>query len=274
MKLSSKILLVIFLLLIAGAFSSNTILKKQYDKLDKSDIYWNYDKVLQQPFSHLKITGGNGTNIIFEQSKKPSVRLLHEWVYYHDGHIKSEIKNDTLYIDFNFTPANSFEKFWLEGTVPVRIFSPELLTVTGVNTRFEMDKLKQKSITINMSGKSKFEVESLYPAMDSINITQQDSTQVVFEMSPDYRKSSSENESNEKVELHNEEGVKTVYPTKQNDFTESMSINSVTASVKDYSLLDIGHFQVQKLQLKIADSAGIILSGNALKKVYRMPSAD
>ena len=271
MKLSSRILLATFLLLIAGAFSSNTILKKQYDELDKSDIYWNYDKILQQPFSHLKITGGNGTNIIYEQSKKPSVRLLHEWVQYHGGHIKSEIKNDTLYIAFDFIPANSFEKFWLEGTVPLRIFSPELLSVTGVNTRFEMDKLKQKSIAVNMSGKSKFEIESLYPSMDSINVMQQDSTSVVFEMSPDYRKSSSKNEPKEKVELHNEKGIKTVYPTRQNDFTESMSINSVTANVKDYSILDIGHFQVQKLQLNIADSAGIILSGNALKKVNGMP---
>ena len=144
MKLSSKILLVTFLFMIAGALSSNMILKKQYDQLDKSDIYWTYDKVLEQPFKYLNIIGGNGTNIYYEQSAKPSVRLLHEWVKYHGGNIKADIKHDTLYLNFNSVSANSFEKFWLENTVPVRIFSPQLLSVNGVNTNFEMQKLKQK----------------------------------------------------------------------------------------------------------------------------------
>ena len=91
-----------------------------------------------------------------------------------------------MFINFDYKPANPFEKVWLENAAPVRIFSPELLSVTGNNTNFEMQKLKQKSITVNMSGKSKFEIESMYPEMDSINVTQSDSTAVVFEMSPDY----------------------------------------------------------------------------------------
>jgi len=268
MKLSSKILLATFLLMIAGVLSSNVILKKQYDQIDKSDIYWTYDKVLEHPFKHLNITGGNSTNIHYEQSDKPSVRLLREWVNYHDGHIKAEVKNDTLFLNFDYVPANGFEKFWLRNETPVMIFSPELLSVTGHNTNFEMEKLRQKTITVNMSGTSGFEVESLYPQMDSINITQHDSTKVVFEMSPDYRKSSTQKEPTAKVIVHNIAGARSVEVTQpSSDFSESMSIHSITASISGYSLLDVGHAQVQKLQLQVQDSSGIILSGNALKLI-------
>ena len=118
-----------------------------------------------------------------------------------------------------------------------------------------------------MSGKSKFEVESLYPSMDSINITQHDSTSVVFEMSPDYRKSASDNKPEGKVEFHNTMGEAVVYSTKQNDFNESMSINFVTANLQGYSILDVGHAQIQKLQLQVSDSSAIALSGGALRKI-------
>jgi hypothetical protein len=39
------------------------------------------------------------------------------------------------------------------------------------------------------------------------------------------------------------------------------------AIVEGYSLLDLGHAQINSLQLSIADSSAIILSGGALKKL-------
>lgn len=244
MKLSTKILVFIFILMIAGLLSSNIILKKQYDAIDKSDVYWTYNKILEKPFKYLNIIGGNGTNIFYEQSDKSSVRILQEWVNYHNGEIKATIKNDTLFLNFDYVPGNSFEKYWLENAAPVRIFSPGLLFVTGNNTNFEMHKVKQTSIIVRMSGKSKFEVESMFPELDSINVYQSDSSAVTFEMSPDYRNT-----------------------TTQNNFTESMSINSVTANINDYSILDVGHAQIKKLHVHVSDSSAIVLSGNALEKI-------
>ena len=63
MKLSSLILLITLSLLTVALFLSNVLLKKEYDKIDKSDNYWTYGKILEQPFRHLKIEGGNITNI-------------------------------------------------------------------------------------------------------------------------------------------------------------------------------------------------------------------
>ena len=270
MKLTSRILLVIGIILIAGILSSNMILKKQYDSIDKSDGYWTYDKILQQPFKHLNITGGNETKIFYAQNAKPSVRVLKEWVRYHGGEVKAAIRNDTLFLNFDYKSANEYEKYWLKNAAPVRIFSPELLSITGNNTNFEMQKLKQNTVNVNMSGKSKFEVESLDPDMDSINITQSDSTSVVFEMSPDYRKSNTEDNPEGKLKFHNSAGVAVEYPSpQQKEFNESMSIKTVTANIKGYSILDVGHAQILTLQLQVQDSSAIVLSGDALKKINK-----
>lgn len=263
MKLTTRILIGIFILMIGGLLSSNMILKKQYDALDKSDIYWTYNKVLEQPFKYLNITGGNGTNIYYEQSDKPSVRLLQEWVQYHQGEVKAVVRHDTLFLNFDYSPPNLFEKFYLENAAPVRIFSPELLSVTGDNTHFEMQKLKEKTITVNMRGRSIFEIESLYPQMDSINVTQSDSSAVKFEMSPDYKK----DERQETLQIYSKNGATAIEKGLTQNFDETMSFRSVQATVQGHSILDIGHAQIQNMQAEVSDSSAIVLSGNALKKL-------
>src|SRR5438270_9822950 len=100
MKVSSVILLVTFLLLVTALFASNLLLKKEYDKIDKSDIYWTYGSILEQPFKHLVIQGGNLTNIAFEPSKKSSVRVFRMWEGFDNKAVKAFIKNDTLFVKF------------------------------------------------------------------------------------------------------------------------------------------------------------------------------
>jgi hydroxymethylpyrimidine pyrophosphatase-like HAD family hydrolase len=164
-------------------------------------------------------------------------------------------------------PPSPFEKFYLQTITPVRIFSPELLSITGNNTNFEMQKLKQKSINVVISGRSRFEVESLYPELDSVNIKQSDSSSVTFEMSPDYRKQPNQQGV---LQFHNAAGIAVPFKDqRQNGFDENMQINSVTATVKDHSILDIGHAQIKNLDINVSDSSAIILSGGALKKTKK-----
>jgi hypothetical protein len=266
MKFTSKVLLALAVILIGALLSSNIILKKEYDKVDKSDIYWNYEKVLQQPFKYLKITGGNGTRIAFEQSQNYSVRILQEWERYHGGKIKAHVTNDTLYINFDFVPPTPYDIFYIQRTTTVRIFSPELLSVEGFNTYLEIYKLKQKSINVNITGRSKFEVESMFRSLDSITVFQRDSSEVVFEMSPDYKPVKS-TEKRKSVTFTIGSAPPDMSPAHQIESPEAMSINVVKADIQGYSLLDLGHAQIQNLQLQIADSSAIILSGGALRKV-------
>src|SRR6185503_18325556 len=205
----------------------------------------------------------------FVQSKNYSVRVLNDWQRYHPELIKSVVKNDTLFIKFVHTGNNQNEKDWMKWTTLVRIFSPELLYVEGFNTNFEMFKLKQKKISVNISGKSNFEVESMIPDMDSIVVFQKDSASVTFEMSPDYKaKRREDTVINNKVQIHF--GMNEITPGMGlNDIKsdEAMSIHSVNAKVQGYSILDLGHAQIDSLKLAIADSSAIILSGGSLKKI-------
>jgi len=265
MKFTSKVLVALAVILIGALLSSNIILKKEYDKVDKSDIYWNYHKILQQPFKYLKITGGNGTRISFEQSQHYSVRILHEWERYHGGRIKAHINNDTLYINFDYVPPTPFDFFYIKNTTTVRVFSPELLSFDGFNTNFEMYRLKQKSMNVNLAGRSKFEVESMLRSLDSINVSQKDSSEVVFEMSPDYKPVKS-TEKEKSVTITIGSAPPGMSSLNQIESPEAMSIKTVKADVQGYSLLDLGHAQIDSLQLSIADSSAIIISGGALKK--------
>ncbi|MEO8415717.1 MAG: hypothetical protein ABI472_18785, partial [Ginsengibacter sp.] len=214
---------------------------------------------------YLKITGGNGTRIAFEQSQHYSVRVLQEWERYHGGGIKAHVTNDTLYINFDYVPPTPYDFFYIKGITTVMIFSPELISFEGFNTNFEMYKLKQKSMNVNLTGRSKFEVESMLRSLDSITVFQKDSSQVVFEMSPDYKRIKSA-DNPRPVTITIGSAPPDMSPANQIESPEAMSIKSVKANIQGYSLLDLGHAQIDSLQLSIADSSAIIISGGALKK--------
>ena len=154
--------------------------------------------------------------------------------------------------------ANQYEKFWMQDITAVRIFSPELLSVDGFNTNFEMFKLNQKGMNVTITGKSRFEVESIIPAFDTLNISQKDSSEVIFEMSPEFKTTIVTDASRIGVSFGATQQIKS---------NEAMSIQSVNANLQGYTLLDLGHAQIKSMQLHIADSSAIILSGGALKKI-------
>ncbi|MCO5936039.1 hypothetical protein NAF17_10855 [Mucilaginibacter sp. RB4R14] len=240
LKISTAILLTVLTLMVIGVFASNLVLKHVYDKIDKSDLYWNYNRILEQPYHHLKIEGGNITNIIFEQNTKPSVRVLNDWREYEkDVTFRAFVKNDTLHFIFPNKYKNLNERDWMSRTVLVRLFAQQLLSIDGSNTNLELQKLRQANISIKLNGKSRLEVESYNHNFDTLSVTQADSSQVSFEMSPELKG------------------------------TQNMTFKNVTALLKDYTLLDIGHGYAAKLNLNLADSAAVILSGKSLKAMQQ-----
>jgi hypothetical protein len=268
MKWTTRIMVAMLVLLVTGLLVSNMQIKNEYDKLDKTDTYWTYEKITEQHFRYLKIEGGNITKIAFEQNPNCSVRVLNDWQRYHPELIKTEINNDTLFIHFVYTPQNMGEKTWMGWTTLVRVSAPELAYVRGHDTKMEMFKLKQKSIGIDMSGKSSFEIESMTKDLDSVRVSQRDSSEVVIEMSPEFKSAESLPVSDSKVKM-NINGMGRVMLGQKIKSNESMNIASVNARVEGNSLLDIGHAQISNLQLRVSDSSGVILSGGALKKITK-----
>jgi Putative auto-transporter adhesin, head GIN domain len=269
MKWTTRILLAMVIVLVAGLALSNMQIKKVYDKLDKTDSYWTYESVMDQHFRYLKVEGGNLTKIAFEQGAHCSVRVLNEWQRYHPELIKTEVRDDTLFIKFVYSPQNMGEKSWMGWTTLVRIFSPELVYVSGHDTKMEMFKLNQRKIDIDMSGKSSFEIESMNSKLDSVRVTEKDSSEVEIEMSPEFMATETSLSSDNKARI-NIKGFDPVLLGKEKIKTaESMYIASVNAKIDGNSILDIGHAQINSLQLNISDSSAIILSGGALKKLSK-----
>src|ERR1700712_254084 len=97
----SKLLLVfVFAGIFASLIGSDLFLKKDYDRIDKSDVYWTFREIFSEPYSHLKINGGNLSQIAYTPSARPSVGVLKNWEAYRDGAVKTSVRNDTLFIDF------------------------------------------------------------------------------------------------------------------------------------------------------------------------------
>ena len=257
MKRSTRILFSIVTMLIALLFLSNMVMKNEYNKVDKSDHFWNFEQVSNLHFKYIKIEGGNITDIAFEPSPNYSVRVLNQWQHNYPELIKTSVINDTLFVKFIYKPSDKVLGVggvrWLKWTTSVRIFAPELIYVNCIDTNLEMFKLKQKNLTVNMSGKSKFEVESMFNNLDSLNISLKDSSSVVFEMSPEYIPTSEK-----PIKTPNGAEIKS---------SEAMAIKSVKANIQGYSVLNLGHAQIDSLDLNIADSSAVILSGGAFRKI-------
>jgi hypothetical protein len=233
-KLSTVILIVLMICIVTGVFASIFTLKDVYNKRDKGDIYWNYNKILEKPFKYLKINGGNITNIIFEPSKNSSVRILNYWNPGADM-VKAYVKHDTLYLTFKNKYNNLGEKYWMQREILVRVFAPLLLSVEGSDTNFELQKMKQGNFNISLKGKSRLEVETYARNIDSLKVIQRDSSQVIFEVSPDLRGS------------------------------QTMHFNHVSANITGSSILDVGRSYIDNIKLNLSDSSAVILSGKSIK---------
>ena len=236
MKLSTKILAAVLLLLIAGLFVCNLVLKAAFEKADKSNLYWNYTSVLETPFHHIHIKGGNITQVSFEPGPHYSVRVLENWAGYKEGRMKAFVRQDTLFLDLPLVAKDIQEKNWLKWVSLVRIFAPAVQSAEGLNTNFNMSKMKQESLAVAMGGNSSFDYESLVTVFDAVRVRQSDSTNVGFHTSADAK------------------------------MPAAFSIRSLDAIVAGESFLYVGHATVDSLRLEVSNRSGVFFSGNTLKK--------
>lgn len=253
MKWTKKILMGILLVLCCSMVVSAFMFKKEYDKNDKGEIYFLYGTVLEKPFRHLVITGGNISNIIYEPSTKPSVRVFKRWWGYHDKRVTTIVRNDTLYLNFPDKYKDVYEKNQLKNGNMVRIFSPELISVTGFNTNLRLLKLKQQNLSVNISGKSNFEVESLSYNFDKISIKASDTAAVVFEISPILKKGGTEDKNEIPADVKG---------------WDAFHIKNLHAEVSGNSFVDVGHAQIDSIDFKVSDTSAIVLSGGTIKKHF------
>lgn len=239
MKWSNIILMSLGTVAVTGMFASNFIMKQVYDRTDRSDPYWNFTKVFNKPFHHLKINGGNISNIVFEQSDKHVVKLLSAWRGATDGTVKTSLHNDTLIIDFSNHYKDVYEKFWLRDEITARILAPKLLSVSATETKLYINKFDQPSLNIYAAGNTKLLINTYRNQFDSVHVVQRDSS--------------------------------LAYMVKSDDIIgpNILFIDNVSADCSGNSLLNLRSSVIEHLNLKMSDSASIALSGASLEKMKR-----
>lgn len=97
MKPSNIALLSLAFAFLVGMFFTNSILKKEYVKIDLDDPLKDYVSVDYESFSVLKISGSNGYPIEIEAAEKEDIKVLRRRM----GFFKKELKGDTLHITFS-----------------------------------------------------------------------------------------------------------------------------------------------------------------------------
>jgi hypothetical protein len=235
MKKSSLILLILAAVFIVSLIGSDLILKNMYDQIDKSDPFWNYTKLNTGVFHHVCISGSNVTKASFIPGPNGSLGVLNYWEKELRSRIESSISNDTLFIKFKERTDPPNLRYFMKSRVLVAISCPELISVNAFNANLDLFRLKQKNLSVNLTGKSAMEVESYNPDFDSLFVNQRDTSRLEFEMSEELKGS----------------GI--------------MHAKWIDARLQNRSLLDVGHFQIENMRQSVGDSAGIILSGSTLR---------
>ncbi len=179
MKLSAKLLIGIFLFFLISLFASNKLLKEQFDKnydrnqtKAKSQEYWNYTKLTDKPFKHVKIENGSTIGgIELEQGDIFAVYLNEKPNYITNkkitGKITSEIINDTLIVHIPADATNS----WNSNDNIIHIFGTHFESITCKDSRLKIKNLNQKEVNVNLLGHSTFTVLSDTTHTDVLNVT-------------------------------------------------------------------------------------------------------
>ena len=239
MKKATWMLVILGSFLFLGVIASSLILRNQFSKVDKSDPFWNYSKLSTGSFHHIVLLNSNKTQVSFTPGARGSVGVLNFWESELRKRVHAAIENDTLFVRMEDRDDPPGMRDWMSYRTLIAISAPEIYSVQARNANLNMFKMKQKNFTVNLSGKSRMEFETYTDRFDSLSITQNDSTELKFEMADEIGSSMS---------LH---------------------ANSLYSSIHGYSILDIGHFQIDSFHPLIGTGSAITLSGGTLTGISK-----
>ncbi len=247
LKLSSMLLLGIFILIIGGLFTSGFMLKKQYDTINKKDGFWYYNQIASTPFKHIKIERNSRKKaeddfyksvsvtgkITFEVEAGDTYKVVSNpnrnryiWDSYQEDTLSAKLIDDTLFIKVpmysNYYDNNRHI------TYDIRITMPYLASITCVNTSLELIGYNKKSLTIDLSGESVLTFLYGINEMTAINATLKDES---------------------KLEL-----------------PKMLKLNNLGVDLKDKSTLKMPIIGVKSLKLSVEDSTSIEAPSTLFKK--------
>ena len=179
MKLSTRLLMGLALVLVGCMFAANTLLKKQYDTLiehtDKE--YPDYEMVLEQPFKHVKIVGGLNFGLIyFESGAQYSLKIGRDFSAIAASQVDYSIEKDTLFIQFKASEDNNRSAYYYDKSF--LIIAPNPISFDIITSKLYIRDYNQKTVFVNLSDRSivDFAADKGHKSLDSMKITSKSST--------------------------------------------------------------------------------------------------
>lgn len=156
MKKSNLFIIALGLVLMCGMTTTNIILKKEYLKIDLTDVFKNYISVESRPYSVLDISGSNGYPIEIVYKETNDIKVLRSRI----GHFKSTLENDTLFVQF--TGSNISREQTAQSNTPAGIIIEKsaLSSVIIRNTHNRLFGFSDLNLELTLKGSSLMEINN------------------------------------------------------------------------------------------------------------------
>ncbi len=168
MKLSTKLLLglsgVFLMMMLVSAFS----IKSEFEKINQNDPYWQFQKVSDKAFKHIKIIGQKDAtgkvNII--ENKDFTVNVSKKWT----DDVNVSFQGDTLVVRFLLNSAKKrIEEYPIYENI-VTILCPDLSSIKGELTNIKIDSLNQDKLKIEANKITSIDIRKLNSQHLSISL--------------------------------------------------------------------------------------------------------
>jgi hypothetical protein len=177
MGTSKKIVLGLMLLLFTSITINGFWLKKQFHTIDKSDLFWEFEKRKELPkFSHINIEGGNKIYISIVDGLDSRLYYKNEWA----TDFTSKLNSDTLTITFSadlFTKRIKGKR-WKSYRIVIECNNLKSLTLH--NSYVDLELKSKDSLKIASYGYSIVKIKSPDAKINSMDVKLSGNSRLVF----------------------------------------------------------------------------------------------
>jgi hypothetical protein len=149
MKTSNILLLVTVSLFLLVTLCSNLVLKKQFDAIDKKDLFYGFSKHPVKPFQYVKLQGNGFGLTEIRQGPTPEIRTITL-----DKYLQWDVVGDTLVLAYK---ADWNQGYQIKGggfgsLASIYIVTPELKGIISDNIRCKVKDYKFEDLVVRQKG--------------------------------------------------------------------------------------------------------------------------
>ena len=225
MKASNIFIIVLGIIVLTGMYVTNVILKNEYQKIDVNDPYKNYVSVNSEPYSVLDISGSNGYPIEIIQKETNAIKVLRSRLQ----HFKSNVKNDTLFIQFTGSNISMKQSFLSTTPSGIIINKDKLSSIHVSDTHNRINGYSNQNLKIALKGSSYVEVSNFH--LNNLMIEMENNSQI--------------------------------------DFTAKNTVDSLSLKMKNTSVASLQKVDFNSINHKLNDSITLVLSKGVFNNLLK-----